>query len=218
MSYEQLPKDIGGYQHVEHGPVKPGDIWVSRGNPASFVSAGSFKCAEEANEYGARMDMRLYRKMPVAGCRDDKALWGETAVDPTQDMGTALYAAAHAMDKTAAVAPQKEKFYIPQDDKSRKNAPLYRGLLGYFPAACFEVAAHSMESDQKHNPGNKEGPTWARDKSPDHLDCCMRHIIDAGKRGTPKRRYHLRANAWRALAALQEDCEADGYLPGISSR
>lgn len=130
--------------------------------------------------------------------------------------------------------------YIPQGDQERKDAPMFRGLLGYFPAALFEVAAHSLDSDKKHNPGATDGPTWARGKSADHEDTIMRHLIDAGPRRTSgawklwqklvalavpqfssakdARRYHLRCIAWRALALLQEDCEADGAQPGVSSR
>jgi hypothetical protein len=132
--------------------------------------------------------------------------------------------------------------YIPQDDQERKDAPLFRGLLGYFPAALFEVAAHSLDSDRKHNPGSTTGPTWARGKSSDHEDCIIRHVIDAGPRrpgalgallsvlppwllekipgssARDARRYHLRCLAWRALALLQEDCEATGSQAGASSR
>ena len=106
---------------------------------------------------------------------------------------------------------------IPQDDQTRKDAPMYRGLLGYFPAALFEVATHSLASDRKHNGDTPGGPRWARGKSTDHEDTLVRHLIDAGKRGSPDRRYHLRCLAWRALALLQEDCEADGAEPGVSS-
>lgn len=125
--------------------------------------------------------------------------------------------------------------YIPEGDQERKDAPMFRGLLGYFPAALFEVAAHSLESDRKHNPGNPTAPNWARGKSGDHEDCIVRHVIDAGPRRGPlgwlpawllaklpgssardARRYHLRCLAWRALALLQEDCEATGAKPGAS--
>jgi hypothetical protein len=126
--------------------------------------------------------------------------------------------------------------YLPEDDEVRKDGPMFRGLAGYFPAALFEVAAHSLDSDRKHNPGATEGPTWARGKSSDHEDCIIRHVIDAGPRrgalGFPEwllklfpgssardaRRYHLRCLAWRALALLQEDCEATGSAAGVSAR
>lgn len=104
---------------------------------------------------------------------------------------------------------------IPSDDRIRKEAPLFRGLLGYFPAALFFVAKHSYESDKKHNPQSTEGPTWARGKSSDHADCVLRHLIDAQG---PERLYHLTAVAWRALALLQEELEALGFDPGSSSR
>jgi hypothetical protein len=110
------------------------------------------------------------------------------------------------------------KHFIPQDDARRKAAPMFRGLFGYFPAALFAVAEHSLESDLKHNPGNPEAPTWARGKSSDHEDCILRHSIDAGKPGSPDRVYHLKARAWRALASLQEELELLGAAPGVSSR
>jgi hypothetical protein len=124
--------------------------------------------------------------------------------------------------------------YIPQDDQTRKSAPLFRALLGYFPAALFEVAAHSLDSDRKHNPDSTTGPNWSRGKSMDHEDCVVRHLIDAGPRrglavlplwlleklpgssAKDAKRYHLRSLAWRALALLQEDCEATGSAPGVS--
>jgi hypothetical protein len=129
--------------------------------------------------------------------------------------------------------------YIPDGDQERKDAPMFRGLLGYFPAALFEVAAHALDSDRKHNADRppSEGPIWARGKSGDHEDCLIRHLIDAGPRRSllsllpewllakvpgssarDARRYHLRCLAWRALALLQEDCEATGSTPGTSSR
>jgi hypothetical protein len=123
---------------------------------------------------------------------------------------------------------------IPQDDAARKAAPLYRCVFGYFPAAVFELAAHCLDSDRKHNPDAKGDPTWARGKSTDHEDCQLRHLIDAGPRrdsdrfvpepppagssAKDARRYHLRANFWRAAALLQEDCELDGAEPGVASR
>lgn len=108
--------------------------------------------------------------------------------------------------------------FIPQDDETRKKSPIYRGLFGYFPAALFEVARHSFESDQKHNPGAKDGPTWARKKSSDHADCIPRHLIDSGTDDPEEKLRHLRSLAWRSLALLQEYCESRGAKPGVSSR
>lgn len=107
-----------------------------------------------------------------------------------------------------------EKPCLPQEDAERKAAPMYRGLLGYFPAALFRVAEHSLIADLKHNPGNPTAPNWARGKSVDHLDCIVRHMAELHT--DPD--YHLRAIAWRALAVLQEHEEAKGFAPGVSSR
>lgn len=102
---------------------------------------------------------------------------------------------------------------LPQDDATRKAAPMCRGLLDYFPAALFAVAAHSLTSDRKHNPGSVADPHWARGKSTDHLDCIVRHMAER----TSDPDYHLCAIAWRALALLQEHLEAKGAAPGAAS-
>ena len=105
---------------------------------------------------------------------------------------------------------------IPQDDGTRKAAPMYRGLLGYFPGALFHVAAHSMRSDRKHNAHMPEegAPRWNRGASKDHDDCIVRHTAE--QHSDPL--YHKTARAWRALADLQEYLEQElGYAPGAHS-
>ncbi len=117
---------------------------------------------------------------------------------------------------------------IPQDDASRKAAPMWRGLLGYFPWALFKLAAHSFRSDRKHNPDKpeSEAPHWTRSKSTDHADCIVRHLADLC--GPPPadfeglaiewEEYHLTAIFWRAGALLQEFGEARrGASPGCRS-
>lgn len=215
MNERNLPKDIGGYQHVEHGPVLQADIWVLGGKPICFVSAESFATAEDANAYGSQFGFHLYRKMgtPKNHCADDHLWQGGKFPD------------RKALDKAVEtlVEVEPKQTFIPQDDKTRKEAPLYRGLLGYFPAALFAVARHSYLSDQKHNPGSTDGPTWARSKSSDHPDCIIRHLIDSGiMLGGPvpsdDQIYHLTAATWRNLALLQEALESRGAKPGVSSR
>lgn len=116
---------------------------------------------------------------------------------------------------------------IPQGDAERKDAPMFRGLLGYFPWALFKVAAHSLRSDRKHNPGNPNAPTWAREKSTDHPDCIVRHLSEAYGPPPPEfvgtqldwTEYHLTAIAWRSNALLQEFGEAHrGATPGVSCK
>lgn len=120
------------------------------------------------------------------------------------------------LDSTDDRAAPPAQHVIPQDDAARKAAPMYRGLLGYFPGALFEVAAHSMRSDRKHNAHLPEegAPRWNRGASSDHDDCIIRHTAE--QHTDPL--YHKTARAWRALADLQEYLEREeGYAPGAHS-
>lgn len=96
---------------------------------------------------------------------------------------------------------------IPQDREVRKEAPLTRGLLDYFPLACLAVANCSYVGNQQHNPG--EEMHWAREKSTDHADCIGRHLLERGTRDNDGVRHSAKV-AWRALALLQMEIEADG--------
>lgn len=65
---------------------------------------------------------------------------------------------------------------LPIDSTERKNYPLFRGLLRYFPAALAGVSKTSKLGNDKHNPN--EEMHHARGKSGDHGDCILRHLID----------------------------------------
>lgn len=89
------------------------------------------------------------------------------------------------------------------DSAARKRIPIFTGLLVYFPDALAGVAAHSFDSNEKHNPG--EPCHWSREKSNDHLDCIARHLTDiaAKPNDLDLKVAELKAIAWRALAELQ---------------
>jgi hypothetical protein len=93
----------------------------------------------------------------------------------------------------------------------RKEFPITSGAIDYFPAALAMVARVSLEGNNQHNPG--QPLHWARDKSTDHADCIVRHLIQRGtldEDGMP----HAAKVAWRALALLQEELEAAaGFTP-----
>lgn len=103
---------------------------------------------------------------------------------------------------------------LPADSKGRKDIPMARGLLDYFPAALAEVARLSMVANEKHNPG--EEMHHSRAKSSDHADCLVRHLVDRGTydlSDDPEAGdvfLHDVKVAWRALAMLQEELEARG--------
>lgn len=88
----------------------------------------------------------------------------------------------------------------------RKQRPLYSGVLKYFPDALMEVAHCSWVGNEQHNPGLPLH--WAKEKSTDEHDALMRHLLEAGTRDTDGVRHSAKA-AWRALAALQREIEAE---------
>lgn len=209
---EEVTSKLGGYQQVVDGIIERGDrvTYTARGErQIDDVIHAPGIIGMRVEDVEDLFQLRVYRKIPVAkqGGLDHK--FPEEPFCQQSGGGGAGYYHPIA---------QEPEHFIPQDSQVRKDAPMYRGLIGYFPAALFEVAAHSMEADKKHNPGSIEGPTWARGKSPDHLDCVIRHACEVGPRGSKGRVKQLRAVAWRALAALQEECEYLGACPGVSSR
>jgi hypothetical protein len=96
---------------------------------------------------------------------------------------------------------------LPADAKERKNIPLGTGVLDYFPAALAAVAQVSFVGNQQHNPG--EPLHWARGKSTDQADTIIRHFLERGKIDTDGMRHSAKL-AWRALALLQLELEAEG--------
>jgi hypothetical protein len=94
---------------------------------------------------------------------------------------------------------------LPSDSKDRKDLPLTRGVLDYFPLALVEIARVSKAGNDQHNPG--EPIHWAREKSTDHADCIARHLLDRGTVDVDGMR-HTAKLAWRALAMLQLELEA----------
>lgn len=82
----------------------------------------------------------------------------------------------------------------------RKDLPLATGVLDYFPDAIAEIARLSKAGNDKHNPG--EPLHWAREKSNDHADCIIRHLMDRGGEDTDGFLHDVKV-AWRALAMLQ---------------
>jgi dATP/dGTP diphosphohydrolase len=98
---------------------------------------------------------------------------------------------------------------LPKDNKARKALPIFDGVLMYFPDAIAAVAEVSRIGNEQHNPG--EPLHWARGKSMDQMNTAVRHLMDhgTGTRHDSDGARHLAKAAWRVLAALQLDIEAE---------
>jgi hypothetical protein len=99
---------------------------------------------------------------------------------------------------------------LPTSAADRKNIPMVRGLLDYFPAALAAVAAVSKKGNDQHNAG--QPMHHARGKSTDHADCIVRHLVERGTVDTDGERHSAKV-AWRALALLQEELEREAGAP-----
>jgi hypothetical protein len=97
---------------------------------------------------------------------------------------------------------------FPESAADRKKIPLATGVLDYFTSALIEVARVSQVGNEQHNPG--QPLHWARKKSTDQADTILRHFAERGKTDTDGMRHSAKL-AWRALALLQEELEAEGY-------
>lgn len=95
---------------------------------------------------------------------------------------------------------------LPTDPKDRKRVPLASGVLDYFPDALAEIAHTSWVGNEQHNPGT--ALHWDRSKSTDEADALMRHFMERGKTDVDGIR-HSAKMAWRALALLQKEIEAE---------
>jgi len=89
---------------------------------------------------------------------------------------------------------------------TRKQTPIFTGVLNYFPDAIREVAKCSYVGQQQHNPDKPLA--WDRSKSGDELDALTRHLLEAGTIDTDSIRHSAKV-AWRALANLQKEIEND---------
>ena len=99
---------------------------------------------------------------------------------------------------------------LPSEAAARVEYPMADGLLFYFPAALAGVARCSKIGNDQHNPG--QAMHWAMDKSTDHANKILRHLLDVGtddSDGIP----HSVKVAWRALALAQEDLMARHGAP-----
>lgn len=101
---------------------------------------------------------------------------------------------------------------LPTDKKERKEMPITRGVIDYFPLAIAAVANVSYMGSRQHHPESEMH--WDRSKSSDHSDCISRHLIERGAIDTDGLRHSAKL-AWRALALLQEELEKQREITNV---
>jgi hypothetical protein len=112
---------------------------------------------------------------------------------------------------------------FPSDDKARKGMPIFKLITRYFPKALREVTKVSVANNVRYNPDKDPFDiNWARGKSADQLGSSLRHMLEREVDGKVfedvppevtavtgiEKVYVLAENAWRALAALEIEIEA----------
>lgn len=101
---------------------------------------------------------------------------------------------------------------LPTDPTARKAIPVATGFVDYFPDAMAAVAELSRIGNDQHNPG--EPLHWDRSKSGDESDALMRHFLQRGTFDSDGVRHSAKV-AWRAMAMLQKEIEADRKAAGL---
>lgn len=115
-------------------------------------------------------------------------------------------------DTVHAIESKVGKGSLPSDWQARKDTPIMRGMLDYFPNAAAEIARISAAGNKQHfTPGTPLH--WDYAKSSDHADSCVRHLMDRGTFDTDGTR-HMAKAAWRAMAALETELIEAGATPG----
>lgn len=125
-------------------------------------------------------------------------LWYEESIKA----GVCIFCRDNAAEATVQPLPAPPD----HDSATRKATPLFAGCLAYFPDALLAVAQLSKQGNDKHNPG--EPLHWSKGKSADHADCLARHLLTHGQTDPDTGMSHTVALAWRALALLQTEIEA----------
>ena len=95
---------------------------------------------------------------------------------------------------------------LPTGAAERKQYPVASGVLDYFPDAIVAISNLSQRGNDQHNPG--QPLHWAREKSGDESDTMLRHFLQRGTMDTDGVRHTVKM-AWRALAILQKEIEAE---------
>lgn len=160
---------------MRKGDLKPGTVFYHDNKNAPWVV------------------LPVHPACPYAVGDDPECLWPS---NPGQEDREVSILWAPPADK-APKAP-----VLTTDKKARKEMPIARGVVDYFPRALAAIANVSYVANEQHNPG--EPMHWDKSKSTDHADCIARHLIERGTVDDDGLRHSAKL-AWRALALLETE-------------
>lgn len=175
------------------------------GPPASFYTAEQIRKENESRLMGKPVEAEKILDDAESVTSSTEEMTQIPPFQPSRE--TAKEIANKLKEQKEVFASEQDNTVLPTDANIRKNVPLATGVLDYFPAALSAVAQLSAKGNQQHNPG--QALHWARAKSTDHADCLIRHLMERGIRDTDGIRHTVKV-AWRALALLQMELEAEG--------
>lgn len=131
-------------------------------------------------------------------------VWGTEVPSPSRE--PTLFEIEQQRQGRARSCVTKPKSILPTSSAERKDVPLYRGTVAYFPRALAYVSKVSLYGAIKHCDGVLE---WRKGKSTDHADCVARHLVEHGTIDPESGLRHSGYLAWRALALLEMELEAE---------
>lgn len=204
------------------GLIHPWSVWIDVDLSWVEVSQAVYRLPGASSGADAECEHAKKHGIPIVGDLDTLRKVLPLIPEPVVKRGGAdavdawLYSMANRASSVVS-PPSADSILaaLPADHQARKDTPLVRGCLDYFPAALAEVARLSKAGNDQHNPG--EELHWARGKSSDHADCIVRHLLDRGIIDTDGISHSAKV-AWRALALLQEELEAKGAPMSRASR
>lgn len=189
-----------GYLFSAHGPDSDGDYEIDAEYEdalgRSYVFVGEIAAGDVVPVWGPG-EIDLSRHIPIEEV-DFQASIDEKLAEQLKDLRPGkiwLYGS----NPTHVIVDEPAR--LPLDSKERKEVPLFTFLNEYFPDAFIAVTRLSHKANEKHNPG--EPMHWAREKSQDHKDCILRHLMDEERIDPETGEPEAVAAFWRAGANAQ---------------
>ena len=159
-----------------------------------YISKDQINNKEDADDAAAMLLDKYVRRSEVLDGQDPK--------EPSKECPL------HPVDKPRSIVGTRPESTKPVKGGAewRKQRPIARGVLDYFPDAIMEVAYCSWVCNEQHHPG--KGLHWDKSKSTDEADSLIRHLSERGTLDNDGVKHSAKV-AWRALALLQREIDGE---------